>query len=272
VVDDKGMLRVVQAQQVQVSGDGGLNDIPIKAATTTTVRALSIACPGGDIHSSVCYYPLHMYLMMDLIPPMKVVDEGRMLLNGQVQIHVSSGLNNDIKAKAEVREQESSALDTLRECSARHHDRVDVKSASFTHGDQISWNHISTIPTPIAAIRTAEQLAAIRTAEHHSRRATLTTELSTSVPTSNPSRRATLPTELPSFVQQYNNNMQSTDVAQQAAPMLAHTLARASPAELSSSMLISTSSTSTPHDPSSYTENDMELCLSSILSEDFLND
>jgi len=62
-----------------------------------------------------------MYLMMDLIPPMKVVDEGRMLLNGQVQDHVSSGLNNDIKAKAEVREQESSALDTLRECSARHH-------------------------------------------------------------------------------------------------------------------------------------------------------
>jgi hypothetical protein len=66
--------------------------------------------------------------------------------------------------------------------------------------------------------------------------------------------------------------MQSTDVAQQAPPMLAHTLARASPAELSSSMPISTSSTSTPHDPSSYTENDMELCLSSILSEDFLND
>ena len=142
--------------------------------------------------------------------------------------------------------------------------RKAVKSASFTYGDQISWNHISTIPTPIAAIRTAE---------HHSRGATLTTELSTSVPTSNPSRRATLPTELPSFVQQYNNNMQSTDTAQQAPPMLAHTLlARASPAELSSSMHISTSSTTTPHDPSSYTENDMELCLSDILSEDFLND
>jgi hypothetical protein len=66
--------------------------------------------------------------------------------------------------------------------------------------------------------------------------------------------------------------MQSTDTAQQAPPMLAHTLARALPAEPSSSMHISTSSTSTPHDPSSYTENDMELCLSSILSEDFLND
>ena len=140
--------------------------------------------------------------------------------------------------------------------------RVEVK------GDQNSSNHISTIPTPIAAIRTAK---------HHSRRATLsqsitlTTELSTFVPTSKRSRRATLPTVLPSFVQ-YNNNMQSTDIAQQAPPMLAHTLARASPAELSSSMLISTSSTSTPHDPSSYTENDMELCLSDILSEDFLND
>ena len=43
VVDDDGMLRVVQAQQVQVSGDGGLNNIPIKAATTT-VRALPFAC------------------------------------------------------------------------------------------------------------------------------------------------------------------------------------------------------------------------------------
>jgi hypothetical protein len=68
--------------------------------------------------------------------------------------------------------------------------------------------------------------------------------------------------------------MQSTDVAQQAPPMLAHTLlARASPAELSSSMhTISTSSTTTLHDPSSYTENDMKLCLLDILSEDFLND
>ena len=44
MVDDKGMLRVVQArQQVQVSNDGGLNYIPIEAATMT-VRALSIAC------------------------------------------------------------------------------------------------------------------------------------------------------------------------------------------------------------------------------------
>ena len=64
--------------------------------------------------------------------------------------------------------------------------RVDVKSASFAYGN---------IPTPIAAKRTAK---------HHR-------------------RRTTLPTELPSFVQ-YNNNMQSTDVAQQAPPMLAHTL------------------------------------------------
>jgi hypothetical protein len=38
------MLRVVQAQQLYVSGDGGLNDIPIKAAATTMVCALSIAC------------------------------------------------------------------------------------------------------------------------------------------------------------------------------------------------------------------------------------
>ena len=41
MVDDEGTLRVDKAQQVQVSGDGGLNDIPIKAATTT-VRALLI--------------------------------------------------------------------------------------------------------------------------------------------------------------------------------------------------------------------------------------
>ena len=32
---DEGMLGVVQAQQVQVSNDGGLNYIPIKAATMT---------------------------------------------------------------------------------------------------------------------------------------------------------------------------------------------------------------------------------------------
>ena len=37
---------------------------------------------------------------------MTVVDEGRMLLNGQGQDHGSSGLNNiDIKAEAMVREQ-----------------------------------------------------------------------------------------------------------------------------------------------------------------------
>ncbi len=40
---DEGMLGVVQAQQVQVSNDGGLNYIPIKAATMK-VRALPIAC------------------------------------------------------------------------------------------------------------------------------------------------------------------------------------------------------------------------------------
>ena len=40
---DEGMLGVVQAQQVQVSNDGGLNYIPIEAATMTE-RALSIAC------------------------------------------------------------------------------------------------------------------------------------------------------------------------------------------------------------------------------------
>ena len=48
---------------------------------------------------------------------MKVVDEGKMLLNGQVQDHGSSGLNNfDNKAEAEVRERESDAF--VRECSA----------------------------------------------------------------------------------------------------------------------------------------------------------
>ena len=40
---DEGMLGVVQAQQVQVSNDGGLNNVPIEAATMT-VLALSIAC------------------------------------------------------------------------------------------------------------------------------------------------------------------------------------------------------------------------------------
>jgi hypothetical protein len=77
--------------------------------------------------------------------------------------------------------------------------------------------------------------------------------------------------------------MQSTDIAQQAMPMLAHTLARASPSELSSSMHSSISSKSTPYEPSyitqnykehepSYTENDMKLCLLDMLSDDFLDD
>jgi len=66
VVDDKGKLRVVQArQQLQVSGDGGLNDIPIKVATTT-VREVSTACGWGRtyillfviIHYSVNYEPI----------------------------------------------------------------------------------------------------------------------------------------------------------------------------------------------------------------------
>jgi len=50
---DEGMLGVVQAQQVQVSNDGGLNNIPIKVGTKT-VREMSIACRWGDIHSYVC--------------------------------------------------------------------------------------------------------------------------------------------------------------------------------------------------------------------------
>jgi hypothetical protein len=77
--------------------------------------------------------------------------------------------------------------------------------------------------------------------------------------------------------------MQSTDIAQQAPPMLAHTLVRVSPAELSSSMHSSISSKSTPHEHSyitqndmehepSYTENDMKLCLLDTLSDDFLDD
>jgi hypothetical protein len=85
-------------------------------------------------------------------------------------------------------------------------------TASFTHGDQVNWNHISTIPTPFVA----------RAAKHRiSRWATLTTELLTFIPASIPSR-VTLPTptELPSFVQYNHINMQSTDIAQQdATPM-----------------------------------------------------
>jgi hypothetical protein len=43
VMGNDGMLGVVQAQQVQVSNDGGLNYIPIEVETKT-VRALPIAC------------------------------------------------------------------------------------------------------------------------------------------------------------------------------------------------------------------------------------
>jgi hypothetical protein len=38
--------------------------------------------------------------------------------------------------------------------------RVEVKSASFTYGDQVNWNHISTIPTPFVA-RTAKHRISI---------------------------------------------------------------------------------------------------------------
>jgi hypothetical protein len=133
-------------------------------------------------------------------------------------------------------------------------------------GSKISIIHDKAIPTPIVA----------RTAKHH-RRATLTTELMTFIPTSIP-RRVTLPThtELSSFVQYNHINMQSIDIAQQAPPT-------ASPAELSLSMHSSISSKSTPHEPSyitqndmehepSYTENDMKLCLLDMLSDGFLDD
>ena len=75
-------------------------------------------------------------------------------------------------------------------------------------GSKISIIHDKAIPTPIVA----------RTAKHH-RRATLTTELMTFIPTSIP-RRVTLPThtELSSFVQHNHINMQSIDIAQQAPP------------------------------------------------------
>ncbi len=54
-------------------------------------------------HISFDFFCCHLSYQ-DQIPPMKVVDEGRMLLNGQAQS--SSGLNNNpIKAEAEVREQ-----------------------------------------------------------------------------------------------------------------------------------------------------------------------
>ena len=56
------MLRVVQAQQVYVSGDVGLNNMTIKAATTT-VCALSISyCWNGHTLSylslSITYEPI----------------------------------------------------------------------------------------------------------------------------------------------------------------------------------------------------------------------
>ena len=116
-------------------------------------------------------------------------------------------------------------------------------------GSKISIIHDKAIPTPIVA----------RTAKHRiSRRATLTTELSTFIPTSIP-RRATLstPTELPSFVQYNHINMQSTDIAQQATPMLAHTLARALPSELSSSMHSTIASCPSQHPMSLLTSHKM---------------
>jgi hypothetical protein len=49
--------------QAQVSGDGGLNDIPIEAVTTTNCQ-LPVA--GGDIQSSVSYYPIFFYILTNL--------------------------------------------------------------------------------------------------------------------------------------------------------------------------------------------------------------
>ena len=51
------MLRVVQAQQVYDSGDGGLNNIPIKAATTT-VCALPIRHTLSYLLLSITYEPI----------------------------------------------------------------------------------------------------------------------------------------------------------------------------------------------------------------------
>ena len=116
------------------------------------------------------------------------------------------------------------------------------KTASFTYGDQVNGNHICTIPTPFVA----------RAAKHRISRGPLWLQSCCFHPNVHTSqghfaytyRAAIL------FVQYNHINMQSTDIAQQAMPMLAHTLARASPSELSSSMHSSISSKSTPYEPS----------------------
>ena len=87
-MDDKGMLRVVQArQQLQVSGDGGLNNIPIKVATKM-VREVSTACGWGgrDIHSSVCNYPLFYNIRTNL-----TINNCSPLLLGSNPSHESGG-------------------------------------------------------------------------------------------------------------------------------------------------------------------------------------
>jgi hypothetical protein len=121
VVDEKGMLRVVQArQQLQVSGDGGLNEIPIKVATKT-VREVSTACCWGGtytllfviIHYSVKFEPIlpSIFALLlrqeDDIDSIEVVDDNKMLLgNFQAQVSGDGGLNdNPIKvATTTVRE------------------------------------------------------------------------------------------------------------------------------------------------------------------------
>ena len=120
MVDDKGMLRVAQArQQLQVSGDGGLNDIPIKVATKT-VREVSTACCWGGtytllfviIHYSVKFEPIlpsiiPLLLRQDDIASIEVVDDDKMLLEDfQAQVSGDGGLNyNPIKvATMTVRE------------------------------------------------------------------------------------------------------------------------------------------------------------------------
>jgi hypothetical protein len=132
VVDEGIMLLNGQAQS-----SSGLNNNPIIAEAEvrehlpwTLLRVICCHHPFSftlQSHISFDFFCCHLSYQ-DQIPPMKVVDEGRMLLNGQAQ--GSSGLNkiHINKAKAEVEVRDLSALDIV--------ESVLLPSSFFSsHGD-----------------------------------------------------------------------------------------------------------------------------------------
>ena len=88
--------------QGQAQGSSGLNNNPIKAEAKVrwdfSLDVVEMFCCHHIFSSHVisytfCLFSFAIFSYQDDISPVKVVDEGRMLLNGQTQC--CSGLNNN---------------------------------------------------------------------------------------------------------------------------------------------------------------------------------